>query len=210
MVLVFDLDDTLYDEIDFVKSGFREVSKYLQNPIYYDFMFDVFIQEGSGKVFDRLISHYKLKIPLQKLVEIYRFHQPSISLSQESVVLLEFAQRYATALISDGHYIMQQNKFKQLGLDCYISYPLFTDFYHTHKPENRAYEMVMQHFKKETQFIYISDNPRKDFIAPKALNWIGIRYKNPIGVYKNDTNNTNYEATQKKEIIDILKGIEHE
>ena len=29
MILVFDLDDTLYDEITFVYSGFSAVSKYL-------------------------------------------------------------------------------------------------------------------------------------------------------------------------------------
>ena len=32
MILIFDLDDTLYDEINYVKSGFKEVSIiYLKN-----------------------------------------------------------------------------------------------------------------------------------------------------------------------------------
>ena len=42
MVIVFDLDDTLYDEINFVKSGFKEIASYLNNECYYDFMINVF------------------------------------------------------------------------------------------------------------------------------------------------------------------------
>ena len=30
MIIVFDLDDTLYDEIDFVNNGFNEVANYLK------------------------------------------------------------------------------------------------------------------------------------------------------------------------------------
>ena len=29
MIIIFDLDDTLYDEINYVKCGFEEVSKFL-------------------------------------------------------------------------------------------------------------------------------------------------------------------------------------
>lgn len=63
MVVVFDLDDTLYDEIDFVKSGFKEISQYLDNNSYYDFMTNDFYENGSGKVFDNLIEKYDLDIP---------------------------------------------------------------------------------------------------------------------------------------------------
>jgi FMN phosphatase YigB (HAD superfamily) len=56
MVIVFDLDDTLYDEIDFVKSGFREISKYLGDEKYFNFMWEEFLKNGSGKIFDKLIN----------------------------------------------------------------------------------------------------------------------------------------------------------
>jgi len=140
MVIVFDLDDTLYDEIDFVKSGFKEISRYLNDNSYYDFMLDDFTKNGSGKVFNNLIDKFNLNINIQKLIEIYRFHNPNISLSKETIEILEFAKEYKTALISDGHYIMQQNKFNTLGLKEYIDYPIFTDFYHTNE-NNAIYEV---------------------------------------------------------------------
>ena len=49
--------------------------------------------------------------------------------------------------------------------------------------------MVMEKFNTEKKFVYISDNPKKDFIAPKELGWESIRYKNPKGIYKDYENN---------------------
>ena len=204
MVIVFDLDDTLYDEIDFVKSGFKEVAKFLGDNKYFDFMWEEFLKSGSGKIFDKLINEFKLDIEIKKLIEMYRFHFPDIKLPQQSKELLEYSKKYKTALITDGHYIMQKNKYKALCLD--IDYPIFTDFYHTKKPETKAFTMVMEKFPNES-YVYIADNPKKDFFAPKKLGWKTIRYKNPKGIYKNLLNNADYEVQSKKDIIDILKTL---
>lgn len=207
MVIVYDLDDTLYDEIEFVKSGFKEISKYLDNDKYYNFMFEAFKKDGSGKIFNDLIDKFNLDVPLQKLIEIYRFHQPNITLPEESLELLQFTKPYSTALISDGYYLMQQNKFQALKLKNYISYPIFTDFYHTKKPELKPFEMVMEKFKNETNFMYISDNPKKDFIGPNNLGWKSIRYKNPMGIYKEYQSDATYEVDKRLDIINILKDL---
>jgi len=207
MIVVFDLDDTLYDEIDFVKSGFKEVSKYLKNDKYYDFMIEEFNKNGSGKVFNKLIDKFNLDISLQKLIEVYRFHKPNIILPDDTLTLLNYAQNFQTALVSDGHYITQQNKFNILGLDQYISYPVITDFYHTKKPELKPFKMVMENFKDKKDFVYISDNPKKDFIAPNELGWRSIRYKNPNGIYKDYVNNATYEVKNRLDVIEILKDI---
>jgi len=205
MVIVFDLDDTLYDEIDFVKSGFREISRYLGNNSYYDFMLDDFLKNGSGTIFNNLIKQFKLNIPLQKLIEIYRFHRPEISLPKESIDLLDFAMNYQTALITDGHYIMQKNKYNVLELN--LKYPVFTDFYKTKKPEIKPFKMVMQYFKNEKKFVYISDNPVKDFIAPHKLNWETIRYRNPVGIYKNYPSDATFDVDDRNKILEILKDM---
>ncbi len=207
MIIVFDLDDTLYDEVDFVKSGFKEISDYLQDEEYYNFMIKVFESEGSGKVFDKLIEKFKIEANINKLIEIYRFHTPNIMLPQDSLELLNFAKNYKTALISDGHYIVQSNKFNALGLKKYIKYPIFTDFYHTQKPEFKAYQMVMDKYKNEKKFVYISDNPKKDFKAVNELGWIGIRYKNPIGIYRDLENDTDFEVESREDIVKTIKTI---
>jgi len=205
MIVVFDLDDTLYDEVEFVKSGFRELANYLKCNEYYDFMIEEFSKNGSGKIFNNLIEEFNLEIDLKKLIEVYRFHRPTIDLPIESISLLEYAQKFQTALISDGHYIMQQNKFSALGLDKYIKLPIFTDFYHTKKPELEPYTLVMNHFIDEKDFIYISDNPKKDFIATNKLDWTSIRLKNHNGIYKDYESNATYEVENRLDIIKILE-----
>ena len=205
MVVVFDLDDTLYDEIEFVKSGFKEVANYLGKKEYYNFMIDLFYKEGSGKIFDSLIKEFNLDVSLQKLIEIYKFHYPGIFLPKESKEVLDFSKSFKTALISDGHYIMQKNKFYKLKLQNYIYFPIFTDFFHTKKPDLIPFKMVMYKYKTEKKFVYVSDNPKKDFIAPNKLGWITIRFKNPVGIYKDYPNDAMYEVTNRKQIIEILK-----
>ena len=184
MVIVYDLDDTLYDEVDFVKSGFLEISEYLGDKKYFNFMWEEFKLNGSGKIFNKLIEKFKIDENINKLIEIYRFHTPRISLPKESKKLLKFALDYKVAIITDGHYITQQNKYKVLGLEKYIDLPIFTDFYHTKKPELKPFKMVMEKFPNQ-KYVYISDNPKKDFFAPIKLGWKTIRYKNPNGIYKN-------------------------
>jgi len=206
MVIVFDLDDTLYDEIEFVKSGFLEISRYLGDLKYYDFMLGEFYRSGSGKIFNKLIEKFKLNVSLNKLIEIYRFHKPLITLPRESKKILDFTKDFDTALISDGNYITQQNKFFTLNLDKYIKFPIFTDFYHTKKPELKAFKMVMENFP-DKKYLYISDNPKKDFIAPKKLNWLTIRFKNPNGIYKDIKNNADVEVYSREEILDKLKEL---
>ena len=58
MIFVFDLDDTLYDEITFVKSGLLQVAKYVnihykieQQPAY-ELMLRELDINGRGKIFD--------------------------------------------------------------------------------------------------------------------------------------------------------------
>jgi putative hydrolase of the HAD superfamily len=101
---------------------------------------------------------------------------------------------------------MQSNKFEALKLDEFIKDPIFTDYYHTKKPELKSFEMVMQRYRNE-KYLYISDNPKKDFIAPKKLSWYSIRYKNPVGIYKDIANSADFETDDRLEIIDIIKGL---
>jgi len=206
MVIVFDLDDTLYDEIDFVKSGFKEVSEFLGSEKYFDFMWNEFIENGSGKIFNKLIEKFSLDIDIKVLIDIYRFHKPKISLPDETIDILEYAKNFKTALISDGFYITQQNKFDMLNLNKFIEYPIFTHFYHTKKPELKPFQMVMDKFKNDN-YIYISDNPKKDFFAPKKLGWKTIRYKNPVGIYRDYESNAHFEVEKRSDIIKILKEL---
>jgi len=56
----------------------------------------------------------------------------------------------------------------------------------------------------DKKYLYISNNPKKDFFAPKKLNWFTIRFKNPYGIYKDVENNTDIEVYSREEILKYL------
>ena len=65
-VIVFDLDDTLYDEIEYVKSCFKEVSNYfsykfkIDKNLIYNYMIQDLETNGRGKIFDNMLENFKI------------------------------------------------------------------------------------------------------------------------------------------------------
>ena len=116
----------------------------------------------------------------------------------------QIKNEFISFIDDNGFPLAQKNKYKALNLE--LDYPVFTDFYQTKKPELKPFLMVMDRFKNE-RYIYIADNPKKDFFAAKQLNWVTIRYKNPKGIYKDIANNAEYEVDSRSEILEKLKEI---
>lgn len=73
-VFVFDLDDTLYKEIDFLKSAYREIADWLSASFYvsdaYDYMFSCY-QRGEN-AFLNTNEKYNLQIELSEYLTRYR------------------------------------------------------------------------------------------------------------------------------------------
>jgi putative hydrolase of the HAD superfamily len=188
MIVVFDLDDTLYDEVDFVRSGFRAVADYVDasdpEPLL-DFMQARFEAEGSGRIFDALIAHFGLSVGVAELVEVYRFHSPDIELPEDRRAVLEqLVGAHPLGLVSDGPWVMQRNKFVRLGLPRFIEAPVFTARLGAPKPAPAAFEAIMRRFGAHENFAYVADNPKKDFLAPRALGWLTIHFRNPRGIHR--------------------------
>lgn len=194
MVIVFDLDDTLYDEIDFVRSGFRAVARHVDATRADElcgFMNARFDAAGSGRVFDDTITHFGLASSVAELVACYRGHVPDIAIPDtRAAVLARLAapavgrSRFAFGLVSDGPHVTQRNKFERLGLGDLIARPVFTAELGAPKPSKTPFGAVMVQHPAQRDFVYIADNPRKDFIAPRALGWKTIHFRNPRGIYR--------------------------
>src|SRR5690349_1160914 len=125
MVLVFDLDDTLYDETTYVKSGFKAVAMFLaekfnlnEDEVYSDFLTE-WQQKGRGKIFDNVLHKHNIySAKLTKTcITVYRFHKPEIELSTEGIACLERFKNYPIYIVTDGNKVAQNNKIKALGLE---------------------------------------------------------------------------------------------
>ena len=71
--IVFDLDDTLYPEIDFLKSAYHFISRQLtqDDTLYSSMLVDYYNQQD---VFAGLSEQFK--VDKSQLLDWYRYHQP--------------------------------------------------------------------------------------------------------------------------------------
>lgn len=184
MVIVFDLDDTLYQEIDFLKSAFQEISNLLSHEVaessdrLYRYMLKCY--ENGGHAFQSIIETYGVKkFNVTDLVTIYRNHNPNIALSYDTKAILSTIKKeaYKVGLITDGRSLQQHHKLKALGLENYFDATVISESFGSSKPDARNFKYYETLFGAMYHYVYIGDNTNKDFIAPKALGWTTICLK---------------------------------
>jgi putative hydrolase of the HAD superfamily len=191
LVLVFDLDDTLYPERQFALSGFAAAGSWAEAELgIAGLAADMTrLLDGGhlGELFrialaERLPEHRPEH--LAGLLEAYRNHEPALALFDDAGWALgHFAARAKLGLITDGTHHLQAKKVAALGIA-----PRFQEIVYTHalggrafsKPHPRSYEMIEQALAAEgSRLVYIGDNPSKDFIVPNARGWTSIMVERP-------------------------------
>lgn len=217
--VVFDLDDTLYNERDFVYSGFMEVAKYLDKKfdldahIIYKSMLDIFCEKGRGKIFDILCDIHSIDESIDKLIEIYRNTKPNIKLYNDAIYILNRLQEhYSLGIITDGKNTVQWNKLKALDVEKYMDKIIVTDDHGREywKPSKEPYKTILKYFDVESrECIYIGDNPHKDFISAKKLGMNTIRIIREVGDHMNTFLSKEYEADYRiNSLIEVGKIID--
>jgi len=195
--VIFDLDDTLYDEIDYCRSGFHAVSRHLAESckITADKIFDTLWQQFTAgnhtKTFNAALENLGISfddIFIAKLVDVYRSHTPEITLPPDSKTVLEqLAGKYVLGLLTDGFLPAQQLKVRALGIEKYFKCIIYTEqlgrqFW---KPSPAGFQKLLESLNENSQnAVYIADNPQKDFIAPNDLGILTVRIIRPAGLHK--------------------------
>jgi putative hydrolase of the HAD superfamily len=193
--VVFDLDDTLYPEEQFVFSGFAAVGRLLQERFGLDHdpaarCRTLYESSDRGRVFDRLVEELRLPASdslVPELIACYRNHRPEISLFADAEeVLSAWRGRLPMGLISDGYFETQSAKVDALGLVARLDPILLTGQWGRAfwKPHPRAFEEIQRVWGCQgPECVYIADNPAKDFGGPRRLGWQTVRVRRQGGVY---------------------------
>ena len=115
--VIFDLDDTLYPEKDYIKSGYKVVAEYLGNIKYADKLWSYF-EEGKPAI-DELLRELGQEEEKDMVVDLYRSHKPDISPYPGVVEMIEKlkSKNIKLGVITDGRPEGQRNKLEALGLD---------------------------------------------------------------------------------------------
>ncbi|WP_394172290.1 HAD family hydrolase [Thalassotalea litorea] len=182
-VVVFDLDDTLYSEIDYVLSGYRYLSQLIEK-LYSKSTYQSFLdalERNKSDIFEYVIAQHKLPKSLKEhLVLAYRYHTPNIQLHEGVIYTLEHlkSKNVPVYLITDGRGLTQRLKIVSLGIEKFFDYIFISEEVGAAKPEPDSF-LAIQKIHPNKSIVYVADNPKKDFIVPKQLGWgaIGILNK---------------------------------
>jgi len=204
--VIFDLDDTLYDEIEYCKSGFAAVAEFLANssesvsanpamaPVETRRISTAFQEQFSkgnrtktfNAALDELEIGYEDELILE-LIEVYRRHKPKITLPPDSRdALCELSTKYTLALLTDGFLPGQQLKVQALGIEKYFKSIVYTEQLgrDSWKPSPVGFEKILQTLEARPEnTVYIADNEKKDFIAPNKLGFATIQILRPARLY---------------------------
>jgi len=178
LCVVFDLDDTLYKEIDYLKSAYRFIAKRLGNArLPEDNIYHIMIEAYTKgqNAFSVVKSALNIDTPIEILLQWYRTHIPNIILPDDSKILLDYLhdRNILIGILTDGRSVTQRNKIKALGLNRYVPEQnvVISEEFGSEKPDERNYRCFETLYPEIDIFIYVGDNPRKDFIAPNRLGW---------------------------------------
>lgn len=186
MVIVFDLDDTLYEERDYVLSGFRAVAAFGERQLRRDadasfrFMTEALDRNGRGAIFDLWLASFgkRSKGLVRECVRVYRHHKPHIRTYDEAQKLLPRLAKYPLYLLTDGHKVVQQKKLDALGIRHAFRHVYITHRYgicHA-KPSIHCFERLREREGCDwRQMIYVGDNPAKDFVNLNPLSVHTVR-----------------------------------
>lgn len=184
-ILVFDLDDTLFDELSYVRSGLRRVAESMAGAcklpaarLYESFLDS--LAAGRSHVFDRAYAQLGCLSAslISRSVRIYRTHRPEIRFYPEAEKCLQRYARSRKFLVTDGNSTSQSAKVDALQLRRQMEHIYITYRYGRHhsKPSSHCFELICKRTGcGPEEVVYIGDNPLKDFLGIRPLGFRTIR-----------------------------------
>jgi putative hydrolase of the HAD superfamily len=192
--IVLDIDDTLYLERDYVRSGFDAVGRWVRRELGIDDFgaraWAAFESGARHTIFDDVLVELGMRADdalITELVARYRTHPPTIALADDAARALDrWHGTVDLAAVTDGHMSCQQAKTKALGLDRWTSRVVFTAALGPGKgkPDPAAFALIQEELGVDGKHcVYVADDPAKDFAGPKALGWRTVRVRRPLGLH---------------------------
>lgn len=217
---VFDLDDTLVLERDFVRSGFTAVAEAVAPEAgaapaaVLDELLSLLDNGARGDTFDRWCRARGLPIePLVgDMVEVYRGHGPMLTpIPGIPELLRTLSTRIPLGLVSDGYLSVQERKLEASGLGPFFRATVFGDALGREhwKPSVKPFETVLEDLGVPAHAaVYVGDNCAKDFIGPRVLGMCTIWVRYSDGHYARHTPpSPDHEASHTVDSVDELGSL---
>jgi putative hydrolase of the HAD superfamily len=192
--VVFDIDDTLYLERDYVRSGFAAAGAWARTELGVadlgERAWDIFEAGVRGRIFDEALVACGTRADgavVSRLVEVYRSHVPAIEPFPDVAAWLAGRPAdVAVAVVTDGPLASQRAKAAALGLAAWADPIVFTADLGPGrgKPHPAAFVLVEEAMGVPgTACAYVADNPAKDFAGPRSRGWRTVRVRREGGLH---------------------------
>ena len=187
--IIFDMDDTLYSEKEYIRSGYRKIAELFPQIEGADRQLWNLFLEGKPAI-DEFLKQQNLFSDenKEKCLTAYRLQKPDIHLYPGvKAMLLDLRKRYLVGLITDGRPEGQWANIVALRIEPLIDEIIVTDELggiKYRKPNDVAFRLMADRMCMSfEQMCYIGDNARKDFMAPQKLGMRCIWVRNEDGLY---------------------------
>jgi putative hydrolase of the HAD superfamily len=187
-LVVLDIDDTLYLERDYVRSGFDAVGAWARDELGVDDLGErawaAFEAGVRRPIFDEALAGCGVEAAngvVPRLVEVYRAHIPTIDMLPDARAWLDALAPHVTlAVVTDGPLASQQAKAEALMLTRWADLVVFTESLGPGrgKPHPAAFEQLERELGLSgDRCAYVADNPAKDFAGPRGRGWRTVRVR---------------------------------
>ncbi|GAE91111.1 2-haloalkanoic acid dehalogenase [Gracilibacillus boraciitolerans JCM 21714] len=204
--IVFDVDDTLYDQAQSFHQTVREqISQdftpeeldnlYKKSRKYSELLFDESERGGEITTFEwqtgrfiKAFENFGISMNQEQAADFhysYKDAQANITLFPEIVELLELLKNQGKqlAILTNGEEGHQSMKIEQLGLTQWISedHIFISGTHGVAKPKKVIFDIVEKKLNlNPTETVYIGDSYEKDIIGAKQAGWkaIWVNYRN--------------------------------
>lgn len=213
--VIFDLDDTLYSEKEYVRSGYHQVARILPQIENAEEKLWSAFEQGKPAI-DAVLTEAGVWDAALKdqCLSAYRAHAPQIHLYDGVRQMLEDlrGKGIKIGIITDGRPEGQRKKLEALGLYELVDSVLITDELggaQFRKPCDIAFRIMQRRFGIPYEdMVYVGDNPDKDFHAPKALGMQWICLRNEDGLYSRPVPGGGKTAASVSELRDLIMETE--
>ena len=197
--VVFDLDDTLYPELDFVRGGFAAAASHvaLRNGVdagrVAERLMELLHDEGRGRIFDRFLEEAGLDATsATTMLYLYRTHHPILTPYPDVAPVLRTLADAGLRLgvLTDGLASVQRRKLEALNLSVPFDVVVIVGELPSDatKPASTPYQVAAELLGLPPEEItYIGNDPYKDFAGARALGMRTIRVRAPSDTFPRAT-----------------------
>lgn len=225
--MIFDLDDTLYDQMQpFARAvADYELTEAQLNQLYLDFRTfadEVFEAAVAGEISLEASHIYRMKSAFAKngraisdktaldLQQRYVYFQGHLELPQDFVAIFETCKWYGIELgiITNGPHRHQERKIRALGLDKWIpsEYTIISGQVGVTKPSEEIFQMMEERLDlPASELVYVGDSFENDVMGSKQAGWQCLWYNHRGRSAISKKIKADAEATDARQILEWIE-----